>query len=127
MTDNERKDIIKKCCDIWNKLKEKSDIVEVLIQEKFNNFALEQENKQLKEKIEELENRLEHYSNDKWYIDLNRLNIPNEVTNRVIKQVCDEIREKLQPKAILLDDDYLQEVVYWEDICSALDKMEVKE
>ena len=44
-------------------------------------------------KIEELEDRLRHYSNDLWYIDLNKLRIPKAIENQIRKQVYDEIYE----------------------------------
>ena len=48
---------------------------------------------ELKNKVEQLENKLEHYSNDKWYISLEKLNIPEEIENQIKKQVCNEIKK----------------------------------
>ena len=44
----------------------------------------------------ELKDKLEHCSNDKWYIDLNKLKISEEVVKHIRKQVCNEIAKKLK-------------------------------
>lgn len=66
---------------------------------------LRQENEELKKKVEQLENKLEHCSNDKWYIDLEKLNIPEEIENQIRKQVCDEIRDKLKAHCDYTDEE----------------------
>ena len=59
------------------------------------NRALKEQLAEKDKEIKELENKLEHCSNDKWYIDLDKLNIPSEIENQIRHQVCKEIRKSI--------------------------------
>lgn len=67
-------------------------------QEDINDWILTSYNlrdhiKEQDKEIERLKIELEKCSNDKWYIDLDKLKIPNEIEKQIRKQVCDEIKE----------------------------------
>lgn len=91
MTNKERTDIIKKCCDAWNKLKDKSDMVEILIQEKFNNFKLQKEVEQLKKQLVLVNEKL-----DVCYEELGFYELDKTSSNVIVK-----VKARIARKAYL--------------------------
>ena len=63
--------------------------------------------------------------------DYKNLWLAEQRKNKAIhKQVCDEIKSKLQVEIMQIDDILhccSQDVVYWQDICSVIDKIKAKE
>ena len=114
--------------DLERQLAEKNKDINKLSKEHLEMFGDMKEYKNLwlaeQRKVEELENKLEHCSNDKWYIDLDKLNIPNEIANQIKKQVCDEIREKLKAHCDYTDEDNIGWYLTEHKIDILLDQME---
>ena len=89
----------------------------------------DEKSKQLEENLIEMEHSKLRWEN-LWFEQDKEIKALKEQLARVRKQVCGEIKSKLQLEIIQIDDglhNYSQDVIYWQDICSVIEKVEAKE